>query len=122
MSALLELAAKVEWLTGSSREVDAEIGHAMHALGWHAADCLHRFTESLDAAMTLMEARDFIVGREAGVTSAWASYQASGRQVTVTAATPALALCAAALRARSTTDNETASQDAPQPSDKEPGK
>jgi hypothetical protein len=118
--ALMAVAARVEALTGPCRETDAEI--AVAALGWitrpprydgddisygyvnkgllvlpgnGAGNCLvPEFTASLDAAMTLAKGRQVrLLISEDGIASALVGDNAS------TAATPALALTAAALRA-----------------------
>lgn len=118
MSALLELAERCEKAEGPDRELDAGIALA---IGWR--DCIpcafngvkHRmggilnapaYTASLDAAMTLVpEGYHWQAG--VGIETeyghrdkayAWCSQEDCG-ELSV-AATPALALCAAALRAR----------------------
>lgn len=53
---LIELAERVESLSGPDKGIDADIGAAMHSLGWHAADCLASFTASLDAATSVFPA------------------------------------------------------------------
>jgi hypothetical protein len=119
-AALLALADRVQALTGPCRETDSAVSIALfpdqHALvdlvrgqmssWWAMINCITRYTASLDAAMTLVPE--------------WWSYQAwqgpSGRphewllrtirdgdkcytEVNSKAATPAIALTAAALRA-----------------------
>lgn len=124
---LLALADKVEALEGPSREVDAEIAPLQglrmkdegHPLGGCYYDTnghgvpLPAHTASLDAALTLVPkgwiatTTDFthlqenVEGR--GLAELYPGIRFWGdanRQIQVSAATPALALCAAALRAR----------------------
>lgn len=97
----LEVAAYVEKLSGPDREVDAKIAAVMSG-GWLRESVeVPAYTGSLDAAMRLVP--EGLTGR-----MAWC---AGARTVTLmdaeqreaadgTAATPALALCTAALRAR----------------------
>lgn len=126
---LEELACRVEGLNGPSREVDAEIAKALdlpHGQkgGWYANDsgdhwvvmeCAGRFTASLDAAMTLIPEgeRRWSMDRHLNGDPLFGEYQArialdlaaddpeelSGQGIG-DGATPALALTAAALRAR----------------------
>tara|TARA_R100001244_G_scaffold2541_3_gene3963 strand:+ start:691 stop:1059 length:369 start_codon:yes stop_codon:yes gene_type:complete len=114
MSDLLALAARVEALEGPCRETDAVIRYWTHAklqaagslAGWLATDAsrsatVPAFTASMDAAATLLPADTW-----AEATIDWPScievhcghvLPALGRSG---AATPALALTAASLRAR----------------------
>jgi len=109
---LLALAERVEALDGPNRNLDADIMRAIGLAGAPAVfalvDAPHPYTASLDAAMTL-------------VPEGWAVLMAFSEQRAVcdvhtaplgqhgtwpahaSAATPALALCAAALRARAET-------------------
>ena len=111
MANLTELADRVEALAGPCREVDAEIVTIVKAgmrSPWFIAP--PSFTGSLDAAMTLVpEGFNWQVGTQGTEgEAAWASVEAltynpdtfNGISIYVDAATPALALCAAALRAR----------------------
>ena len=107
---LLNLALRVEALSGPERHVDADIAEA---LGWHQYSgdnwigplgqiAVPSYTVSLDAAMTL-------VPEGCGWSLAQATYEKSygciesgddrTPDLEARAATPALALCAAALRA-----------------------
>ncbi len=90
---LLELAERCEAATGPSYVLDLEIAEviAPTELAWQPP-----YTASLDAAMMLVPDHDgwIIMGNSAKV----------GRQISG-AATPALALCAAALRARHEMEN-----------------
>ena len=105
-SDLLDLAARVEALTEPSREVDAEIKEAAgHAWDYAA----HPYTASLDAAMTLVPegiGSDLLYVRterlHTGKGRAVLLDTLGGQESYADAATPALALCAAALRARAT--------------------
>ncbi|TZG25628.1 hypothetical protein [Sphingomonas montanisoli] len=112
LMALAELAARVEWLSGPDREVDADIAVAIR---WSPAGIdeslffseeirplyaykVPKFTASLDAAMTLVpDDYDWAVFRTNGglTVHAWC-----GSREDVFGDTPALALTAAALRAR----------------------
>ena len=104
---LNELAAKVEGLSGPDREVDYLIADAV--LGavkppFRRGHC-EKYTESIDAAMTLVEGKrgwmlnNFDGPNGTGEASVW------GDSMTKFSdgfgATPAIALTAAALRARS---------------------
>jgi hypothetical protein len=84
--ALMAVAARVEALTGPCQETDFAIARA-------TPGCKN-WTASLDAAMTLAKGRQVrLLISEDGIASALVGDNAS------TAATPALALTAAALRA-----------------------
>lgn len=114
MTDLIALALRVEALTGPCRETD----HAIYAAlnpdsplpeGGRLLPWAHCFTDSLDAAMTLVpEGCRFVVSTEEP--GPWAWVGVSGEDTVATmAASPALALTAAALRARAameTTDDE----------------
>ena len=105
---LLELAERCEAATGPDLKLERDIRKALglyHSVS--AAKC--RFTRSLDAAMTLVpEGVSFAVGKgietELGGSAtdyAWCGSKAVPHEGPYAwAATPALALCAAALRAR----------------------
>lgn len=119
MSDLMELAAKIEAAAGPDRELDKAIALALfdreeadvpgfiHAGAREAyVDLLERtvtgarFTASLDAAMTLVpEAAGFSVQHMGHPCLAFVQMPGHA-EVSSDAATPALALCAAALRAR----------------------
>ncbi len=92
------LAERCEAATGPDRELDLLImRYAMNIGG--AAENADRYTASLDAAMTLLASDDqalcdFVLNRPSAVNV--------GNTKWVHGATPALALCAAALRARAT--------------------
>ena len=102
-AALLALADRVEALTGPCRETDAEVHHAiLQGIGTGLYGTQPSYTASLDAAMTLVPeghtwSADLNLGKKA---FAWCydDKMLSGRPCK--AATPALALTAAALRAR----------------------
>ena len=127
MTDLLQLAERVEQASGPNRALDAAIHVALFipseragridvdelrgVVGWHPIDGPYqsavdakRFTSSIDAAMTLVpEGWERIQQEQARVSDGsvrcWATvdnWPASPRRC----ATPALALCAAALRAR----------------------
>ena len=100
-----KLSDRIEAASAGSRELDAEIaGTDATTVMWHDEEETPRYTTSLDAAMTLVPEGALMAVRtyaEPGVypahvrASAWV--QGSPRCF---AATPALALCAAALRAQ----------------------
>jgi hypothetical protein len=113
---LIALAERCEKATGPDRELDAEIARA---IGWtnvspvghgHVGHCPNHFfgsvplhTASLDAAMTLVpEGEQWNVASYpwAEHTHKAAAWVGNKRGPVIGAATPALALCAAALRAR----------------------
>jgi hypothetical protein len=123
MSALLQLAERCEKATGPDRELDAEIAEAVGAkhgreTGWCNSEngdyyvideCAASYTASLDAAMTLVpegwETSIYIGGENANVQmetpamrDEW--FDEGGGPIDGTAPTPALVLCAAALRAQ----------------------
>jgi len=106
---LLALADRCEQAAGSDRELDAEIavalfgGNVIYDLkikqwrrikitsAWRMDHPLPPYTTSLDAALTLVpEGCGWMVMSSAAKVGVWPSH----------GATPALALCAAALRAR----------------------
>jgi hypothetical protein len=110
---LLELAERCEKATGPDRELDLAIARASYGHGfpifgervnYDPALWLERYgpiTASLDAAMTLVpEGMVWFVeaypGDHSEAAVRWPYYDADERR----AATPALALCAAALKAR----------------------
>ena len=111
-AALLELATRVEQASGPDEHLDCAIALAT---GWEPAaswvgmllspagewGCLPSFTASLDAALTLVPAGwDWCLSRGSGEPAIASMAPAMGVDGPMsTAATPALALCAAALRA-----------------------
>ena len=114
-SELLALAARVDVATGADRMIDEAISPALGWLapkpplrswrtpqGYRASDGVPRYTASLDAALTLVpEGWDWAVTKGFGESAlAAASPANSVATVETQAATPALALTAAALRAR----------------------
>jgi hypothetical protein len=123
MSAILELAARVEALTGPDREVDADImslfTHSVSSddgdwwCGPHDASPIRvpEFTASLDAAMTLVpekwKLRQMQFAAPCADCRKWQVQFYGGREgedyFVSFAATPTLALCAASLRARAET-------------------
>jgi hypothetical protein len=123
VSALLTLADRCEAATGPDRELDVEIVYGLYPdIGNYAGQCIGddpifwhepyrkqpcpHFTASLDAAMTLVpEGLDFGCGRgidtELGANKAVChAWVGEGEGDLVFAETVALALCAAALKAR----------------------
>jgi hypothetical protein len=113
MATLEKLAERCEKATGPDRELDAQIGRYFSAdfLGYVPDDPQYgcaEFTRSLDAAMTLVpEGWPRSVSDNAGIlglhghASVTANPGGNIRKFTADAATPALALSAAALKARS---------------------
>lgn len=113
---LLELAARVEGASGADRELDLAIWAAIDprapeviAAGRKPLEWLHCYTSSLDAAMTLVpEGMQWSFDshyKMAGVSRYWDDPQhgPTCEEYAGEAATPALALTAAALRARAAT-------------------
>ncbi len=106
-AALLALADRVEALTGPDREMDAAIWAIGTLREWPPRldilaqayrDNAPRYTASIDSAMTLVpEGYGFMVD---GFKDAWFADLDAGQQMSAHATTPALALTAAALRAR----------------------
>lgn len=113
---LLALAARCEAATGADRELDIRIGWELDGEGYSDADVQYvvenkhaaavtPYTASLDAAMTLVpEGRYWSVCNEsqlAGKAEAEVGHhEKHGMALVAWCATPALALCAAALSAR----------------------
>src|SRR3569832_1648284 len=115
-SGLLELAERCEAATRPDRELDWDIADAMGSNGSiHKRVAAPRYTASLDAAMTLVPEHGAV--ERSGwhtIGTPWAGFEiwmyreengtwlhSSSDPITEgNAATPALALCAAALRAR----------------------
>lgn len=118
---LLALAASCEAAAGADIQLDADIRDALNLpsdysvewRGWgydEAGNPIEKpkafpYTASLDAAMTLVpEGCDWLLDNfdgECGKPSAWVHKRGSAEEITsITGATPALALCAASLRAR----------------------
>ena len=128
--ALIELAKRCEAATGPDRELDGAIDRLFHRRPvngdydedegciWRECDgysglcvrsdgfarnsfCAKDYTASLDAAMTLVpEGFDWIIGRTNGGLTIHAEVGGRGDEFQRFGETPALALCAAALRAR----------------------
>lgn len=121
MTDLKDLARRVSELQGPSREIDAEIARA---LGWReipnptaAGGLVGRWYDpdgnmsghsgppdwlaSLDAAMTLVPEGAKLTFQNHGDTGGRSMWLVSPNERFISAATPALALCAAALIARS---------------------
>jgi hypothetical protein len=110
---LLALVDKLQAVEVGGPPLDVEIGGLMAASGWHAADCMRRFTTSIDAALALCEP-DWWVNMSAPLSPAAYGYSredarrpragmecigypySSGAR----AATMALAICAMAIRVR----------------------
>lgn len=96
------LANRVEASEGPSRELDREIARLIHGDGWnHHSDT--RYTASLDAAMTLIPADHEWSVEWGGNSIAIVRHLIEGPEHRGYAEAPALALCAAALRARGDT-------------------
>lgn len=110
---LLDLAERCEKAEGPDRALDLAIWNASgtrYNTGAYEAPCCPHFTASIDAALTLVpEGWLFTVASYRGEDNAQPFYAdcmdeavfhgADGDAVTSLAATPALALCAATLRA-----------------------
>ncbi|MBP0492124.1 hypothetical protein [Roseomonas indoligenes] len=96
---LLELAARVEALTGADFETDRAIDVVVRKGGYWSPPA---YTASLDAALTLVpEDEPVTLGmRQTSTTLPWARIGKPWHGADTTAATPALALTAASLRAR----------------------
>lgn len=102
MTDLLELAERCEASTGPDQALDRDIQRAVAP-----DDLMQHYTASLDAAMTLVPegwwgcieqerpTRDCEASLSPPVSEPWGP-----RSINTSAATPALTLCAAALRAR----------------------
>jgi hypothetical protein len=103
---LLALAARVEALSGPDRMIDRDI--AIATMGWPAAAFTDsptpEYTASIDATLTLVpDCRHTELAMQDRHSGRWKWVLRGGYGVRSEArgATPALALCAAALRARS---------------------
>lgn len=107
---LTTLAERVEQASGPDRVLEAEIYRGLAGLPIYGvltpqgevADRVPHFTSSLDAAMTLVpEGLDFGCGSKDATGKAWAWVGVfNGWDEIANAATPALALAAAALKCR----------------------
>lgn len=99
MTNLIELAARVEGLSGPDREVDLKIMRWAMNIGGPAENALH-YTASLDAAMSLVP-EGWNVGqwRIIGKPDSCRMWD-DETDIITSGSTPALALTAAALRAR----------------------
>lgn len=115
-----ELIAALEAATGPSRELDAEIARCCDARQWRLTDegmgkvffDPLEFTASIDAALTLVPETDGNRWYEIG--QAWTHatahvrvyppnpWEGRTREAVADAPTPAIALCIAALKARTT--------------------
>lgn len=106
------LADRVERLEGSDLKTDILIEQAcVPPTGQPKKWLALRYTASIDAAMTLVpEGYDWSLDNfdgEFGKPSAWVHARRSAAEIVpVTGATPALALCSAALRARAALASE----------------
>ena len=96
-----ELIARIEAASGGSRELDWEI-HLRDGLDGVGAYGAHPYyTSSIDAALTLVpDGFDWTLGHTNGGLTIHAEVGGRGDEYLRFGATPALALCAAALRAR----------------------
>lgn len=112
MTDLLKLAERAEQATGADRDIDIEIGRYMAKIGtfscWGCDDPL-RFTASLDAALTLVPEgafHGFVMNGDGDGFDACCQFAGPDEEAPELlwhhAATPALALTAAALRALAT--------------------
>jgi hypothetical protein len=111
----MDLAERCEAATRPDRELDAEIALATGAVkvinGWrynsaNRAREVEHFTASLDAAITLVpDGCDWLINTRGIFAQVWERKAVGdGSWEARTAATPALAMCAAALRALATDD------------------
>jgi hypothetical protein len=107
MSLFEELAERCEQATGPDRELDAAILAAVNDGHGHVTFETPRYTASLDAAMTLVpEGAQVLLSsinpEKEAVDGRWHSIAGDpeATEDTSSGVTPALALCAAALRAR----------------------
>lgn len=114
---LEELADRVEAATGPDRELDCDIARMLgvtvmrrnHEDTANEEHTYWRYTESLDSALSLVpEGFDWIIGRTNGGLTIHAEVGGRGNEFMRFGDTPALALCAAALRARSTEGGDNA--------------
>jgi len=98
-AALLSLADRVEGSDKSSTDLDAEIALALEpeSRGWRPIYGYPRYTGSVDIAATLMGGVGF--WSVASTCGALVSFPPPNHEIEARAVTPALALCAAALRA-----------------------
>lgn len=97
---LIELAERAEQATGPDSAMDFDIARTIADLSGSNQPIL-AYTASLDAAMTLVpEGWFWTGGRDREGRGAMAVVSQDDCLVPAVAATPALALCAAALRAR----------------------
>lgn len=104
---LSELAERCEQAAGPDRELDEAIAAAVHLkqLTYSSPEWIKdpEFTTSLDGALTLVPEGCGLIYKRHGIKNVWRVQILSGGGETFVdgdAATPALALCAAALRAR----------------------
>ena len=105
-SDLSALIARVEAATGPGRELDAEIskraGHAV--MYWDGEHTARPFTASLDAAVSLVPSGHNwsldMLCRDGNEARTFYGEHPNEIDTEATGATPALALCAAALKAR----------------------
>lgn len=102
MSSLLELAERCEQATGADRALDGEIGRITGA--WRTWPSFKSFapTASIDVALTLVSGEGAYPQISKSAPKEWKVNIGFGNRakgVNGKAATPALALCAAALRA-----------------------
>jgi hypothetical protein len=106
-----ELAERCEQATGPDRLLDGEIWREAHGLTIYdvltpegeISVSVPYLTASLDAAMTLVPEGRGLIYKRHGIKNVWRVQIHSGDETTFIegdAATPALALCAAALKAR----------------------
>ncbi len=114
----LELAERCEKAEGPDRELDARIHYEMMGLStvYSIDDFLvsdisknhpKRYTASLDAALTLVPEGWWVQHLGKITTGWWCRLGIEGRSLMYVAKTPALALCAAALRARAALEEHT---------------
>lgn len=108
-----DLIERLEKATGADRELDKDIyvlttggDPSEHRINWQYAQFLPRFTESMDAALTLVPEGWWWVLKLAphrkGAFAELHSHKIGGGELAISdGTTPAIALCIAALKARS---------------------
>ena len=97
----LSLIERFENAPNGHPELDHAIGSIMHRRGWHAADCLGRFTQSLDSALRLLpDGADWrkLTNPSISVYAANPYNADAQKRHDGNGATPALQMCAAAFR------------------------
>ena len=99
-----DLIERLEKATGPGRSLNLAIAEAVKGPppeGFKVWPICENYTASLDAALTLVPESRWLVGAGAPYTSPWANVRCGEDDtIHVYAATPAIALCIAALKAR----------------------